>query len=144
MRARVYVLLAVLAPALAACHTPPDRGAAVPADPAWFTDGAAAAGLTFTHVNGMTGGHFMTEIIGSGVALVDYDNDGDLDVFLVQSRGQSRLFRNNLVETHALTFTDVTGASGITTNGYGMGATTGDFDNDGYVDLYVTAYGTNQ
>jgi len=110
----------------------------------WFSEGAEKAGLRFRHVNGMSGGHYMTEILGSGVALFDYDNDGDLDVFLVQSRGRSQLFRNNLVETGALTFTDVTDTSGIVTTGYGMGVATGDFDNDGFVDLYVTSYGTSQ
>jgi hypothetical protein len=111
---------------------------------AWFVDAAARTGLSFTHANGMSGAHYMTEILGSGVALVDYDNDGDLDVFLVQSQGRSRLFRNNLAETGSLSFTDVTGASGIVTNGYGMGVATGDFDNDGFVDLYVTNFGSNQ
>src|SRR5215471_8737361 len=110
----------------------------------WFSEVSEKAGLRFRHVNGMSGGHYMTEILGSGVALFDYDNDGDLDVFLVQSRGRSQLFRNNLVETGALTFTDVTAASGIMTTGYGMGVATGDFDNDGFVDLYVTSYGTSQ
>jgi hypothetical protein len=110
----------------------------------WFSDAAERTGLRFTHANGMTGAHYMTEILGSGVALVDYDNDGDLDVFFVQSRGRSRLFRNNLAETHSLSFTDVTDASGIVTTGYGMGVATGDFDNDGFVDLYVTSFGTNQ
>jgi hypothetical protein len=120
----------------------PDGRARESAD--WFSDAAEKAGLRFRHVNGMSGGHYMTEILGSGVALFDYDNDGDLDVFLVQSQGQSQLFRNNLVETGALTFTDVTDASGIMTTGYGMGVATGDFDNDGFVDLYVTSYGTSQ
>jgi hypothetical protein len=110
----------------------------------WFSDNAERTGLRFTHANGMLGAHSMTEILGSGVALVDYDNDGDLDVFLVQSHGRSRLFRNNLVETGSLSFTDVTDASGIVTNGYGMGVATGDFDNDGFVDLYVTSFGSNQ
>src|SRR5215467_12861702 len=110
----------------------------------WFSDAAERTGLRFTHANGMSGAHYMTEILGSGVALVDYDNDGDLDVFLVQSHGRSRLFRNNLVETGSLSFTDVTDASGIVTNGYGMGVAAGDFDNDGFVDLYVTSFGSNQ
>jgi len=110
----------------------------------WFSDAADRTGLRFTHANGMSGAHSMTEILGSGVALVDYDNDGDLDVFLVQSHGRSRLFRNNLVETGSLSFTDVTDASGIVTTGYGMGVATGDFDNDGFVDLYVTSFGSNQ
>jgi hypothetical protein len=110
----------------------------------WFVDAAERTGLRFTHANGMSGGRFMTEILGSGVALFDYDNDGDLDVFLVQSKGQSRLFRNNLIETGTLSFSDVTDASGMRTSGYGMGVATGDFDNDGFVDLYVTSFGTSQ
>ena len=111
----------------------------------------------------MTGQFFYSEIIGSGAALFDYDNDGDLDVFLVQGqkvgagdavfpppasplRGQ--LFRNDLVVnqdgTRTLKFTDVTGESGIAAGGYGMGAATGDFNNDGCVDLYLTNLGANQ
>ena len=143
MRACIYCIVAVLAPALCACRAPSERSAPRAPDIAWFSDAAAAAGLTFTHVNGMSGRHYMTEIIGPGVALFDYDNDGDLDVFLVQSQGQSRLFRNDL-SAGALRFTDVTTQSGIVTNGYGMGVATGDFDNDGFVDLYVTSFGRNQ
>ena len=143
MPGRIRLLSALLCVLAAACHSEPRREPAKP-EAAWFTEGARAAGLAFTHVNGMSGGHYMTEIIGSGVALLDYDNDGDLDVFLVQSQGASRLFRNNLSETHVLTFTDVTASSGIVTNGYGMGAATGDFDNDGFVDLYVTSFGAAQ
>jgi enediyne biosynthesis protein E4 len=143
MRVGVYLCAAVLAPFVSACQTPPDRRQPPRQEAEWFTDAAAEAGLRFTHVNGMSGGHYMTEIIGSGVALFDYDNDGDLDVFLVQSRGPSRLFRNDLKDG-VLHFTDVTAESGIVTTGYGMGVATGDFDNDGFIDLYVTSFGTNQ
>src|SRR5437870_2768980 len=111
MRAPVYLATAVVVLAVTACgsRTEPAPGAdSASNDLSWFSDAAAAAGLTFTHVNGMSGRHSMTEILGSGVALFDYDNDGDLDVFVVQSRGQSKLFRNELVERGALTFTDVT------------------------------------
>ena len=92
----------------------------------------------------MTGEFYYREIMAPGVALFDYDNDGDLDVFAVQSAGPSRLFRNDLSSTRALHFTDVTAASGIVTNGYAMGVATGDFNNDGCVDLYVTVLGPNQ
>src|SRR5689334_4123688 len=138
MRSAVGLAWLVCALALNGCGSQPAAPVDKHAGDEWFSDVAEHAGLRFQHVNGMTGNHAMTEILGSGVALFDYDNDGDLDVFLVQSEGRSRLFRNNLVETGALTFTDVTSSSGITTTGYGMGAATGDVDNDGFVDLYVT------
>ncbi len=115
------------------------------------------------HVNGATGRFYYPEILGPGVALFDYDNDGDLDVYLVQGRrletgnGQSaspepplrgRLFRNDLQVTpdgkRVLHFTDVTEASGLAATGYGMGVATGDFDNDGFVDLYLTNFGASQ
>jgi len=129
-----------------------------------FSDVTSQSGLDFVHVNGAEGGLLLPEVIGSGGALFDYDNDGDLDVFAVQGSklsgpgtrapgpdGQlsgSRLFRNDLTVnadgTRTLRFTDVTKASGIVATGYGMGAATGDFDNDGWIDLYVTSLGPNQ
>jgi hypothetical protein len=115
-------------------------------------ESAATSGLAFTHVNGATGRYYMPEVMGSGVALFDYDNDGDLDVFLVQSgplagptAPTSRLFRNDLKvgaggRPH-LRFTDVTRASGIEIRSYGMGAAVGDYDSDGDLDLFVTSFG---
>src|SRR5262245_53182933 len=128
----------------------------------WFTDATAASGLTFRHFNGMSGELYYPEIMPPGVALFDYDNDGDLDVFVVQGRmlGSKpidrawdpprsgsplggHLFRNDLTVAadgkRALHFTDVTERSGISTHGYGMGVATGDYNNDGCVDLYVTS-----
>ena len=118
-----------------------------------FVESAASAGLVFTHVNGATGQYYLPEMMGAGVALFDYDNDGDLDVFLVQSgaiNGSSppgcRLFRNDLTVSpdgrRSLRFTDVTRQAGIAVRGYGMGAAVGDYDNDGYLDLFVTGFGT--
>ena len=111
----------------------------------------------------MEGKFHYAEVIAPGAALFDYDNDGDLDVYLVQGRRSrrarlrrqqpfrrsgGRLFRNDLrVDadgTRTLRFTDVTEASGIVARGYGMGVATGDFDNDGCVDLYLTSLGPNQ
>jgi hypothetical protein len=143
------------------------RGAGAPGldDVGWFTDRAKQSGLEFTHFNGMSGEFYYPEIMPPGVALFDYDNDGDLDVFVVQGQMlgskplsaakpqpvgplNSRLFRNDLTVaadgTRTLRFTDVTAASGIVTHGYAMGVTTGDFNNDGCVDLYVTVLGPNQ
>jgi hypothetical protein len=133
-----------------------------------FVEVAAAAGLDFRHYNGMTGQFYLPEIMGPGAALFDYDNDGDLDVYLVQGqtlqhpdkpaaplipwRGKDaprgRLYRNDLhrdvTDGRQLKFTDVTESSRISSTGYGMGAATGDFDNDGWLDLYITNVGSNQ
>ncbi|HEX7294224.1 MAG TPA: VCBS repeat-containing protein, partial [Pyrinomonadaceae bacterium] len=111
----------------------------------------------------MTGKFFLPEIMGAGGALFDFDNDGDLDVFLVQGTTlepsadatktlfpwrdvgvpRGRLFRNDL-RANKLMFTDVTDQSRIHANGYGMGAAVGDINNDGWNDLYVTNLGSNQ
>jgi enediyne biosynthesis protein E4 len=138
-------------------------GGSLPASD-WFVDRAEESGLKFVHFNGMSGSFYYAEIIGPGVALFDYDNDGDLDLYLVQGQmlgtGKplfpppgpapliGRLFRNDLEVradgTRTLRFTDVTAASGIKAAGYGMGAAAGDFNNDGCVDLYLTNLGSNQ
>ena len=116
-------------------------------------DRAQELGLDFVHVNGMTGDHYMVEMMGAGGALFDYDNDGDLDAYLVQGNTlegepdpeqHDRLYRNDLVETGHLHFTNVTEAAGLHPTGYGMGVTVGDFTRDGYPDLYVTNFGANR
>ena len=136
-----------------------------------FREVGAELGLDFVHQNGMSGKLYTAEIVGPGVALFDYDNDGDLDVYLGQG-GRSddspldrwifppdaagrrsngvmtdRLFRNDLEVrkdgSRSLLFVDVTEESGIAAHGYNMGVATGDFDNDGWVDLYVTNLGPN-
>jgi hypothetical protein len=131
-----------------------------------FVDVTAESGLDFVHVNGATGELLLPEVIGSGGALFDYDNDGDLDLFAVQGarlsalgsglstpssrqdvRGSgSRLYRNDprAEGGPGFRFTDVTARSGIVASGYGMGVATGDIDNDGWIDLYVTSLGSNQ
>jgi hypothetical protein len=131
-----------------------------------FVDRTQEAGLEFVHVNGATGELLLPEVIGSGGALLDYDNDGDLDVFIVQgstlrsgagtvvsgvsrtstvaASARSRLYRNDRGSNGdlRLRFSDVTEQSGLVAAGYGMGAAAGDFDNDGWVDLYVTFLGS--
>ena len=137
------------------------------ADREWFVDRANDTGLRFTYFNGMSGEFYFPEMLPGGVALLDYDNDGDLDIFFVQGQmlgsGKTlsdatippssvpltaRLFRNDLVVkpdgTRTLHFTDVTERSGIDAHGYGMGVAAADFNNDGCVDLYLTNLGRNQ
>lgn len=132
-----------------------------------FEDRTRESGIDFAHFNGMWGKYYILEILGPGAALFDYDNDGDLDLYLVQGAmlGPSktiadavfpppkgpltdRLYRNDLAVkadgSRTLRFTDVTAASGIAEDAYGMGVATGDFDNDGWIDLYVTNYGSNR
>ena len=125
-----------------------------------FIESAERVGLAFTHVNGATGHYYLAEEMGAGAGLFDYDNDGDLDVFLVQGRelrlgaepsqrgaATSRLFRNDLVVgkdgQRTLQFTDVTERAGVGLRAYGMGVAAGDYDNDGWLDLLVTSFGSN-
>lgn len=139
----------------ATVRTPPPPGAGP-----IFVDAAVESGLRFRHFNGMTGNYTLAEIMGSGGALLDYDGDGDLDIFLVQGAllgnkmsealfpwtgtgpPTSRLFRNDLTlnadGSRTPHFTEVTEKAGLAFEGYCMGATTGDFDNDGRIDLLVS------
>ncbi len=115
-----------------------------------FIDVTADSGIRFRHVNGAKGDYHLPETIGSGGAFFDYDIDGDLDLYLVNSgdltgtdsdgTDTSILYRNNGDGT----FTDVTDTAGVGNSGnYGMGAACGDYDNDGDSDLYVTNFGAN-
>ena len=111
------------------------------AAPPQFRDIAAEAGLTHVFPNGgMETKEFIIETTGSGVALIDYDNDGLLDAFVISGDGApSRLYHNEGNNR----FRDVSEAMGITRVGWGQGACAGDYDNDGYTDLFVTYWGQN-
>ena len=113
-----------------------------------FTDATAELGIQFRHTNGESGEKYFIEPLGSGVALFDYDNDGDLDLYLVNGSDLpgvtsplppiNRLYRND-----GNIFTDVTLETSVGDTGYGLGCCVGDYNNDGFTDLYVTNYGAN-
>src|SRR3954468_2348961 len=129
------------------CRSTADAPAGPDTTRPWLEEIAARAGIDFVHHSGHESRHLLPEIMGGGAALFDMDNDGFLDLYLVQSGnllnpsagGGNRLYRNRGNGT----FEDVTNGSGAGIHGYGMGVAAGDFDNDGYTDLYITNYGSN-
>ncbi len=130
------------------------------ADSDWFIDVTAEAGIDFRYDNGMSGQYYFPEIMGGGAALLDYNGDGLLDLYLVQGGTLGpdidpserppgdRLYRNDSFQDDngdwKIRFTDVTERSGIDARGYGMGVAVGDIDGDGLQDLYVLNFGPNQ
>jgi hypothetical protein len=145
----IFVVFAAAATALATL-----AGADAPLPQ--FVDIARQAGIVFHHTNGASAEKFLPETMGSGVVLFDYDGDGWLDVFLVDSgsiadpavdrRARHRLFHNRGLPAgsgRGPQFEDVTDRSGIQHHAYGMGACAGDYDGDGHPDLYITGFGSN-
>jgi len=123
-----------------------------PSHRAEFLEMAADAGLDFMHENGNEGELWTVEIVGAGVGILDFDNDGRMDIWAVQggplrATGSvsigDRLFRN--VNTSGnLRFEDVTEISGVRATGYGMGIASADIDNDGDTDVFLANFGANQ
>jgi enediyne biosynthesis protein E4 len=117
--------------------------------PAFFTDVTAAVKLDFRHEPHTDKGYFMPDIMGSGAAFLDYDNDGRLDIFFVQGghysdHGRTSPLGNRLFHQEADgTFRDVSAGSGLAGSQYGVGVVAADFDNDGLVDIFVTNFGPN-
>jgi enediyne biosynthesis protein E4 len=133
-------------------HRPITAGGFVDSGPVVFQDIAEKAGLSnWQHVMGTPEKQFIIETVGSGVALLDYDNDGWLDIYLVNGSTydaengkatppHAALFHNN----HDGTFTDVAAKAGVSNDRWGFGVAVGDYDNDGWPDLYVTNFGKNR
>jgi hypothetical protein len=125
------------------------KASAAPSSAVTFQDVTQSAGIRFTHNNGAYGKKYLPETMGPGVAFIDYDNDGWPDIFLVNGtdwpghatkHSTPKLYHNN----HDGTFTDVTHRAGLDVEMFGMGVAVGDFDNDGFDDLFVTAYGQSR
>jgi len=118
--------------------------------PVVFSDATRQAGINFKHENGASREKYLPETMSAGALVFDYDNDGWADIFLVNggsyvdraaaTAARHRLYRNNRDGK----FTDATASSGIVVSGFGMGACSADFDNDGRPDLYVTAVESNK
>jgi hypothetical protein len=114
-----------------------------------FTNVTAAAGIQFQHNSGAYGGKLLPETLGSGCAFLDYDRDGWQDILLVngmdwpghsKQRSTLKLYRNN----HNGTFSDVTKAAGLDVELYGMGVAVGDYNNDGFPDIYISCVGQSR
>ena len=142
----------VFAPVKDSRKRPITAGGFVDGAPIVFEDRTAGSGLeTFRHRSGSPEKTSILDVPSGGVALVDIDNDGWLDIYLVNGSTRAALqgaepaphaalFRNN----HNLTFTDVTDRAGVANQRWGFGVAAGDFDNDGWTDLYVTNHGPNR
>ena len=114
-----------------------------------FIDVTAEAGIAFKHINGASDRKFYLETMGSGAAFLDYDNDGDLDLYIVNGAPLPG-FETTDLPTNILyqnngngRFSDVTAAAGVGDTSYGMGCVAADYDNDGDADLYITNFGEN-
>jgi hypothetical protein len=119
------------------------------AHPLFLSVPPSSSGITWKHVNGRFPNYYLPETTGAGCAFFDYDNDGWMDIFLVNSGRcdfyeprpplRNALYRNNRDGT----FTDVTESAGLLSEGYGMGVAVGDYDGDGLPDLFLTQYGNS-
>ncbi len=147
---RVLLLYGMLA-GWACVHGPADAWAQAPIQ---LTDVTDDTGIAFTHTDGSSGQRYMIEPITAGVALFDYDRDGDIDIYFLNG---SPLFRKSLPGSKpevaprnalyrndgGMKFTDVTDRAGVGDTGFGLGVAVGDYNNDGHLDLYLNNFGPN-
>ena len=125
------------------CQPPqsPSSGSALPAaDAPWFIDVTQEVGLHFVHDAGPVGAYFMPQAIGSGAALFDFNNDGRLDILLLQNGGPNGAKNCLYEQTPDGHFKDVSAGSGLDFAGYNMGVAVGDVNNDGWPDVLITQY----
>jgi enediyne biosynthesis protein E4 len=122
-------------------------GAPTSSEPLFVEVPASTSGIDWVHDNAMSANHYLPETLGPGCAFLDFDNDGWMDIFLVNS-GPSDFWKPTKPVRNALyrnnrngTFTDVTEKAGVRGASFGMGVAVGDYDNDGWPDIFVTAYG---
>src|SRR6476661_7892217 len=136
-----------LASAFSATRLLGQQGTPALSEPLFAEVPASASGIEWVHDNAMSANHYLPETLGPGCAFLDFDNDGWMDIFLVNSgpsdfwkptkQVRNALYKNN----RNCTFTDVTGKAGVSGTAFGMGVAVGDYDNDGWPDIFVTAYG---
>ncbi|HTU89310.1 MAG TPA: CRTAC1 family protein [Gemmataceae bacterium] len=141
-RCGLTVTLALAVGAVAGCQGADPAPAASPTGPLLFRDATEQAGLSFVHDAGPLGDYFMPQIVGSGAALFDFDNDSLLDIYLLHNAGPGSKSTNRLFhQEQGGRFRDVSTGSGLDIAGYGMGVAVGDINNDGWPDVLVTQYG---
>jgi len=133
-RKEILLLLKWIIALFALCLLP-----ALAAAQVQFVDATRSAGIDFHHRHGGTGEKYPMETMGSGAVFFDYDLDGWIDLYFVNSAGSGALYHNRADGT----FTDETQRAGVADGGYGLGCTAADYDSDGDLDLYITAYGSN-